>query len=488
MMSCKGPSGVRIRGAVWTLASLTVLFGAAMLVTALVALWDHGGRAAVFALTGLIVATGGALVAWLTGPAPDHLGHREGFLIVTAAWMLLSLIGATPFWLLGVCHGFVDGVFEAASGLTTTGATVLSGLDRLPPSILFWRSMLQWLGGIGVIVLVVAVMPFLGAGGMQLLRAEVPGPVKDKLTTRVSETAKALWALYLGLTAACAVAYGWAGMDWFDAVNHAMSTVSTGGFSTHDASVGWFGSPLVQMLAVVFMFIAGVNFALHFAAMRRGVSLRLYLMDEEFQFWLAGLAFVVVLVGFALAALGERDWEAAVFTVVSIATTTGFTVSDYAQWPPGAVALLMMVMLVGGCAGSTSGGMKVVRVLLLLRHARRELLLLVHPRAVMHVKIGHRALTPALSQSLWGFVILYLASFFVVGAMVAFSGVDLVTAFSASAACISNTGPGLGAAGPAHTYASLPDAAKAVLALAMILGRLEVYTFLILLMPQFWRR
>ena len=483
-----GHSGVRIRGVAWTLAWLAALFGLAMLLTALVALEDHGGHAAVFAWTGLAVVAAGMLAARLAGPAPGHLGHREAFLIVTAAWLLLSFIGAIPFWLLGVCHGFVDGVFEAASGLTTTGATVLTGLDGMPPSILFWRSMLQWLGGIGVIVLVVAVMPFLGAGGMQLLRAEVPGPVKDKLTTRVSETAKALWVLYLGLTAACALAYGWAGMGWFDAVNHAMCTVSTGGFSTHDASFGWFHSPMLHALATFFMFVAGVNFALHFAAMRRGVSLAMYLADEEFRFWLAGLALMATVAGLGLAAHGEGDWDAAVFSVVSIATTTGFTVGDYAQWPPGPVALLLLLMLVGGCAGSTSGGMKVVRFLLLLRHARRELLRLVHPRSVMHVKIGHRALTPGLSQSLWGFAILYLASFFVVGAMVAWSGVDLLTALSASAACISNTGPGLGAVGPAHNYAGLPDAAKAVLALAMILGRLEIYTFLILLVPEFWRR
>jgi len=481
-------SGVRIRGAVWTLAWLAALFGLAMLATAAMALWDHGDHAIMFALTGLAVVATGAFTAWMVGPAPAEMGHREAFLVVTAAWLLLSLVGAVPFWLLGVCDGFVDGVFEAASGLTTTGATVLSGLDDMPPSILFWRSMLQWLGGIGVIVLVVAVMPFLGAGGMQLLRAEVPGPVKDKLTTRVSETAKVLWVLYLGLTTVCALAYRWAGMGWFDAVNHAMCTVSTGGFSTHDASFGYFHAPALHALATFFMFVAGVNFALHFAAMRKGLSPRLYLADEEFRFWLAGLAALTALIGLTLVWQGVSGWGAVVFSTVSIATTTGFTVEDYAGWPAGTVMLMLLLMLVGGCAGSTSGGMKVVRLLLLLRHARRELLRLVHPHAVMHVKIGHRGLSAAMSQSLWGFGILYLASVFVVAAMVAWSGVDVLTALSAAAACISNTGPGLGAVGPAHNYAGLPEAAKAVLALAMILGRLEIYTVLILLVPDFWRR
>jgi len=469
---------------------LSVLFGSSMVITAGVAVYYHTGHALQFIACGGVVMLSGILVVAVSGPAPSHLGHRDGFLIVALAWILLSLLGAIPFWVMGICHSFVDGAFETVSGLTTTGATVLSGLDHMPPAILFWRSMLQWLGGIGIIVLVVAVMPFLGAGGMQLLRAEVPGPVKDKLTTRVSETAKALWAIYLGITLLCTLAYGWAGMGWFDAVNHAMCTVSTGGFSTHDASFGYYGNPALHILAIFFMFVSGVNFALHFAAVRRGVSLKLYLADDEFKFYLGGLFFLALFIGL-LVVPGTSDgssWDEVVFSVVSVATTTGFTVGDYSTWPPGPILLMLLIMLVGACAGSTSGGMKVVRLLLLFRHARRELRRLVHPHGIMHVKIESRPLKSSVAQSLWGFSILYMVSFFAIAIMVALTGVDILTSLSASAACLSDTGPGFGAVGPAHNYELLPAAAKGVLMFGMILGRLEIYTFFILLTPEFWQK
>ncbi len=469
---------------------LSVLFGSSMVITAGVAVYYHTGHALQFTVPGGMVMLAGTIVALVSGPAPSHLGHRDGFLIVALAWILLSLLGAAPFWVMGICHSFVDGVFETVSGLTTTGATVLSGLDHMPPSILFWRSMLQWLGGIGIIVLVVAVMPFLGTGGMQLLRAEVPGPVKDKLTTRVSETAKALWAIYLGITLLCTLAYGWAGMGWFDAVNHAMCTVSTGGFSTHDASFGYYGKPALHILAIFFMFVSGVNFALHFAAVRRGVSLKLYLADDEFRFYLGGLFFLALFIGL-LVVPGTADgssWDEVVFSVVSVATTTGFTVGDYSTWPPGPILVMLLIMLVGACAGSTSGGMKVVRLLLLFRHARRELRRLVHPHGIMHVKIENRPLKSSVAQSLWGFSVLYIVSFFAIAIMVALTGVDILTSLSASAACLSDTGPGFGAVGPAHNYELLPAAAKSVLMFGMILGRLEIYTFFVLLTPEFWQK
>jgi len=480
---------MHLKGVVWTLAMLSVLFGSSMAVTAVVSIYYQTGHAMQFVACGGMVMLTGIIVVLVSKPAPSHLGHRDGFLIVTLAWMLLPLFGAVPFWVTGVSHSFVDGIFESVSGLTTTGATVLSGLDHMPPAILFWRSMLQWLGGIGIIVLVVAVMPFLGTGGMQLLRAEVPGPVKDKLTTRVSETAKVLWALYLGITVLCTLAYGWAGMSWFDAVNHAMCTVSTGGFSTHDASFGYYGEPVLHVLAVFFMFASGVNFALHFAAMRRGLSLRLYLADDEFRFYLGGLFFLALFIGLLVVPGDDgSSWDEVVFSIVSIATTTGFTVSDYSTWPPGPILIILLIMLIGACAGSTSGGMKAVRLLLLFRHARRELRRLVHPHGVIHVKIGNRALTSNLAQSLWGFAFLYLMSFFVIAILVALTGVDVFTSLSASAACLSDTGPGFGAVGPAHNYELLPAAAKAVLMFGMILGRLEIYTFFLLLVPEFWRK
>ncbi len=481
---------MHLKGVVWTLAMLSVLFGGSMVATSMVAIYYQTGHAMQFIACGGFVMFVGIIVGAVSRPVPSHLGHRDGFLIVTLAWILLSLFGAMPFWATGVCHSFVDGIFESASGLTTTGATILSGLDHMPPAILFWRSMLQWLGGIGIIVLVVAVMPFLGTGGMQLLRAEVPGPIKDKLTTRVSETAKVLWALYLGITVLCALSYGWAGMSWFDAVNHAMSTVSTGGFSTHDASFGYYASPTLHILAIFFMFASGVNFSLHFAAMRRGLSLRLYFADDEFKFYLAGLFFLVLFLGLLVipSAKDGSSWDEVVFSVVSIATTTGFTVGDYSTWPPAPILMILLIMLVGACAGSTSGGMKIVRLLFLIRHARRELRRLVHPHGIMHVKIGDRALQPGVEQSLWGFTILYLASLFIIAVLVALTGVDVLTSLSASAACLSDTGPGFGAVGPAHNYELLPAAAKMILMFGMILGRLEIYTFFILLVPEFWRK
>lgn len=467
---------------------LSVLFGTGMAVTAGVAIYYQTGHTMQFIGSGGTIIFIGVILMLMTRPAPAHLNHRDGFLIVTLAWIFLSLFGAVPFWITGVAHSFVDALFESVSGLTTTGATILSGLDHMGPSILFWRSIQQWLGGIGIVVLVVAVIPFLGAGGMQLLRAEVPGPVKDKLTSRVSETAKVLWALYLGITVLCTLAYWWAGMGLFDAVNHAMCTVSTGGFSTHDASFGYYGKPVLHLLAVLFMFISGINFALHFAAMRRGISIRLYLADNEFKFYLTGLFLLVLFIGILVVPNTDNSWDEVVFSVVSIATTTGFTINDYSTWPSGPVLILLLMMLVGACAGSTSGGMKTIRLLLLFRYAQRELRRLVHPHAVMHVKFGDRSLESSVAQSLWGFAILYLMSFFVIAILVALTGVDVLTSLSASAACLSNTGPGFGAVGPAHNYESLPAAAKMVLMSGMILGRLEIYTFFVLLIPEFWRK
>jgi len=479
---------VHLKGVVWTLGILAALFGAAMMLPALVALYYHTDEAPHFVLAGSIVGLLGLAMMRLTGPAPKQLGHRDGFLIVAMAWAVLSMFGAVPFWTTGICDSVIDGLFESTSGLTTTGATILTGLDTIPHSILFWRSMLQWFGGMGIIVLAVAVMPLLSSGGMQLFRAEVPGPVKDKLTARVAETARVLWYLYLGMTAACSLAYWWAGMSGFDAVNHAMCTISTGGFSTHDASFGYYSLPRLHWLAAIFMFLAGVNFTLHFAAIRRGLSLRIYMADDEFRTYLMWLAVFICVIGLVSISPGGDGWDAVVFNTISIATTTGFTVSDYSLWPSGAGLLLLMVMLTGACAGSTSGGVKIVRVLLLSRQGMRELRRLIHPHAIFYVKLGKRSVNNNITQALWGFTVLFGACFAVIAMLVALSGVDMMTAVTASAACISDTGPGFGAVGPASNYAVLPDAAKGVLMFGMVLGRLEIFTFFVLLVPEFWRK
>ncbi len=482
---------MHLGGVAWTLGVLAALFGAGMMAPALVALADGGGLAWRFVEAGLIACLAGLALMRAGGGAPAQLGHRDGFLIVALAWVLLSALGALPFLTAGVIASPVDALFESASGLTTTGATVLTGLDHLPRAILFWRSMQEWLGGMGLIVLAVAVMPLLGIGGMQLFKAETPGPVKDKLTARVTETAKVLWYLYVAMTAVCALAYRLGGMGLFDAVNHAMCTVAIGGFSTHDASFGWFAGTHLRLIAALFMFLAGINFTLHFAALSGGFSPRslfIYLRDDEFRAYARWCGALLLLMLMVVVGAGAGSWDEVVFNTISIATTTGFAVSDYATWPAGTMMLFVMAMFIGACAGSTGGGMKVVRVLLLFRQGAREIRRLIHPHAVSPVKVGDQAVDASVTQTVWGFAVLFVAGFVLIATLVAFSGVDPVTAASAAAACITNTGPGFGEVGPASTYAGLPAAAKGILVFGMILGRLEVFTFLVLLTPGFWRK
>jgi len=476
------------RGIIWTLGMLAVFFGISMIIPVFVAIYYQGGHAMQFVMAGMMVVLLGVLAMQWGGSAPDRLSHKDGFLIVALAWIMLSTLGAVPFLTMGVCDSLIDALFESTSGLTTTGATVLTGLDRLPPSILFWRSMQEWLGGMGIIVLAVAIMPMLGVGGMQLFKAEAPGPVKDKITARVTETAKVLWYLYLGMTLIAALALWLAGMTPFDAINHAMCTVAIGGFSTHDASIGYFDSDLIRLLMVMFMLMAGVNFTLHFTSLRRSFSPMVYFRDDEFQAYVKWFAFLILVVG-GIAVLSGGDGPVdALFNVVAVATTTGFAVSDYAQWPPAANLLMLMSMFVGACAGSTGGGMKVVRILLLFRQGTREIRRLIHPQGVIQVKLGGQNLSPSLASALWGFFALYLVSFVVIAVLVALTGVDMVTALSAAAACLTNTGPGFGEVGPASNFAGIPAAGKVVLMGAMILGRLEIYSFIVLLVPEFWRR
>jgi len=476
------------RGVIWTLGVLTALFGVGMLLPAVVSLHYSTGHAGHFLLAGSLVSLLGLSMMRAIGDTPGQLNHKDGFLIVALAWVFLSMLGAVPFWTTGVCDSVIDGLFESTSGLTTTGAPLLTNLDQQPPSILFWRSMQEWLGGMGIIVLAVAVMPLLGVGGMQLFRAETPGPVKDKLTARVTETAKALWYIYLGMTVVAAIALWLAGMSLFDAVNHAMCTIAIGGFSTHDASIGYYDSTLIRTLIVIFMLLAGINFTLHFAALKRGFSPTTYFQDDEFRTYIKWVSMLIVLIGILALTSGKGSWDEVLFNTVSIATTTGFAVSDYALWPPGTTMLLLAAMFVGACAGSTGGGIKVVRVLLLFRQGMRELYRLIHPHAVARIKIGRQSVSEPVVQALWGFFVLYIVCYAVISILLAFTGVDIATTLTAAAACLTNTGPGFGEVGPAANYASLPEAGKAVLMFGMILGRLEVFTFFVMLIPEFWRR
>lgn len=421
-----------------------------------------------------------------------ELRLRDGFVVVVLFWTVLGLTGSIPLMMSDVPHlNFTDAVFESMSGLTTTGATVMVGIDSLPPSILFYRQELQWLGGMGIIVLAVAILPILGIGGMQLYRAETPGPLKDsKLTPRITETAKALWYIYLTLTVTCAIAYWIAGMSIFDAVCHSFSTVSIGGFSTHDASIGHFENAAIEVIAVVFMMISGVNFTLHFHAWRHS-SLKPYLYDSEFKSYLNILLVIfIVCVAYLVEENFYEDISDAVlkslFQTVSIATTTGFTTTAYQGWPSFLPVLLLFASFVGACAGSTGGGIKVIRFLLLFRQGMREVKRLVHPNAIIPIKLDQKPVQERVINAVWGFFATYVATFtFLMLALMA-SGLDQVTAFSAMAACMNNLGPGLGSVS-AH-YGDINDVAKWVLCVAMLLGRLEIFTLLVLFTPAFWRK
>jgi len=433
-------------------------------------------------------------VCWL--PVRQHrsdLRIRDGFVVVVMFWTVLALFGALPFLLSEQPSiSITDSIFESMSGLTTTGATVISGLDDLPRSILYYRQQLQWLGGMGIIVLAVAVLPMLGIGGMQLYRAETPGPMKDnKLTPRITETAKALWYIYLTLTIACGLAYWAAGMTGFDALAHAFSTVAIGGFSTHDLSMGYFNDqPLIEIVAIIFMFLSGVNFALHFLAWRSRTS-KFYFADTEFK------VYAVILLLASLVTAAYLYWTATfdsagqaiirgVFQTVSIGTTAGFTVAEYHTWPGFLPIMLLMLSFIGGCAGSTGGGMKVIRVVMLMKQGAREILRLVHPSAQIPVKVGSKALSDRVIEAVWGFFSLYVVCFCVMSLIMVATGLDFVTAFSAIAACMNNLGPGLGDVG--LNYTSVNDVGKWVLCFAMLLGRLEIFTLLVLLTPAFWRK
>ncbi len=473
------------------LGILLSLFSTTMLAPMLVSfLYDDGAWSAFFDAFLLILCTG-LLCLLPVWRVRKQLRLRDGFMVVVLFWGALGVVGGLPLYLAEALDlSASQAIFESLSGLTTTGATVIIGLDWLPESVLFYRQMLQWLGGMGIIVLAVAILPMLGIGGMQLYRAETPGPHKDaKMTPRIAETAKALWYIYFGLTIACALAYWAAGMTPFDAVGHSFSTVAIGGFSTHDASLGYFDSTAIEMIAVVFMLVSGVNFALHFMAVR-SLSLRPYRQDSEFH------AYALLMFGVGVLTIGylllthtfgfSEAFTKGLFHVVSIGTTTGFTTSEYFNWPGFLPVLLLFASFVGGCAGSTGGGMKVIRFLLLAKQGVRELKRLLHPSARVFVKVGRNPLPDKIIDAVWGFFATYVAVFSVMLLVLMAAGLDQVTAFSAVAACMNNLGPGLGDVG--SNYSGLSDFPLWVLSFAMLLGRLEIFTLLVLFTPMFWEK
>jgi trk system potassium uptake protein TrkH len=482
---------VRIQVIQKILGLLLSIFSLALLPPLIIAHWTGDGARSAFATAIAVIFIAGAALWFPVRKVTRDMKLRDGFIVVVLFWVVLGTSGAIPFLLVeGLNISLADAIFESLSGLTTTGATVITGLDNLPPSILFYRQLLQWLGGMGIIVLAVAILPILGVGGMQLYRAETPGPMKDaKLTPRITETAKALWYIYLGLTVACGLAYFLAGMSLFDAISHSFSTVAIGGFSTHDLSLGYFDDAVIETIAVVFMFLAGINFSLHFLAWRYR-NLKPYLFDSEFKMYAAVTAVVCLTCTFGLAlTLYEGDWAQSlrlgVFHAVSIGTTTGFTTTEFQSWPGFLPLLLLFASFVGACAGSTGGGIKVVRILLLYKQGRREIHRLIHPNAIITIKMGGRPVNSRVVDAVWGFFATYVAVFAILMLSVMATGLDQVTAFSAVAACLNNLGPGFGDVA-AH-YGSIPDTTKYILGFAMILGRLEIFTLLVLLTPAFWQ-
>lgn len=471
---------------------LLILFSTVMLPAIVTSFVAQDGALVPFLETWAITL-GAGLLLWLpVARVQRELRVHDGFVIVTLFWTLLALFGCLPLLLAGITPTWADAYFEAMSGLTTTGSSVITGLDSLPPSINLWRGLLQFLGGMGIVVLAVAILPLLGVGGMQLYKAETPGPMKEnKLTPRIRETAKALWFIYLGLTVACFLALWAAGMTLFDAVIHAFSALSTGGFSSHDASIAYFNSPLIEMILVLFMFLGGANFALHFMAWHRRDA-GLYFQDSEFRTYfliLAGATFLVTLYLVETNVYAEplQALRFALFQVVTMATTTGYMSADFGAWPGVLGALLMLISFCAGSAGSTSGGIKVVRAVLMFKQGVCEIKRLIHPSAIVPLKLAGKSVPERTVAAVSAFFTAYLALYGLIGLAVATLGVDLVTAFSAAAAAINNTGPGLGAVGPAANFAALPEGAKWVLSFAMLAGRLELFTLLVLFTPAFWR-
>ncbi len=481
---------MRIRRVLGLVGLIVFFMGASMLVSMLVGWFYHDGSAFDFLLSAFItMACGAALFIQNRGSRAIDLSLKDGFGIVGFSWLGACLVGALPFLISGSIPDFSMAFFESASGLTTTGSTILSDIEALPKGILFWRSFLHWLGGMGIIVLSVAILPYLGLGGMQLYKAESPGPTKDKLQPRIQQTAKLLWGVYLLVTGACLLFLLLAGMNWFDAACHTFGTVATGGFSTYNDSIAHYHSPLIEYIIIFFMLICGISFALHYRALSG--QARSYLKTSELRFYLSLVLCATLII--YVSRVGERlpleqDIRECLFQVVSIITTTGYGTADFELWKPIAQIVLLGLMLVGGCAGSTGGGLKVVRIMLLGKYLKNILKQQLHPSGVFVIKLDGAIVKREVLQNILGFFMISAFIIIVATFLLAAVDVDLLTSFSASLACLSNIGPGLGDVGPTDNFGTIPTLGIWVLSLCMIMGRLEVFSLLILFLPQTWRR
>jgi trk system potassium uptake protein TrkH len=480
---------MNIRIVVNLLGRGSLFFAVAMVAPLAISFYSHEDD--FFSLViGFLVCLGVGLFLMILSYKPGgELRHREGFLFVTLAWSLAGLLGAVPFRISGYFPTYIDALFETVSGFTTTGASVLTQVEILPHGLLMWRSLIQWFGGMGIIVLTIAILPYLGVGGMQIFRAESPGPTMDKLKPRITETAKLLWGIYVGITFLEIVLLYAGGMNGFDACCHSFTTMATGGFSPKTASIAAYNSAYIDVVITVFMLIAGANFALHYAALNGNI--KRYFKSQEFRWYISIFILGCVFILWVTKDFYHSFLEAlryVTFQTSSILTTTGFATYDFAKWPVAAQSMLLFLMIIGGCAGSTGGGMKVMRLGILIKYAHREILKLVHPHAVVAIKWDKTPVSAEILQAVVGFSIFYAILFVIASLVMAMLGLDFTSSVSSVIACMSNIGPGLGSVGPNANYAHIPLVGKALLTFCMLVGRLEIYSVLVVLSPVFWRR
>ena len=473
------------------LGFLLLLTGLLMLTGIPFSVYYHDKDISVILFSGLGTSLFGFLLWYFSKKGLiKEVSKREGYLVVTLGWFLMSFFGALPFYFSGYIPSFTDAFFETVSGFTTTGASILKDIEIVPHGLLFWRSMTHWIGGMGIIVLSIAILPLLGIGGMQLYQAEVAGPSKDKLHPRVQETAKRLWAIYVLLTLAEVILLLFGGMNLFDALCHSFGTLASGGFSTKNQSIAYYHSPFIEYVIIIFMFIAGTNFSLHYLALKGKVFN--YFEDSEFKFYLSFIVFAVIASSLYLVIHNGKSIESSfrdtAFSIISVLSSTGFVTVDYERWAPFFSEIFLVLLLFGACAGSTSGGVKMVRYQLLLKNSLLELKRLVHPNAVILVRQNRKAVQPDIIAKVGAFVLLYFFIFGISSILLTILGMNLISSMGAVAACLANIGPGLDTTGPATNFSSVPLIGKWLLSFVMLLGRLEIFTILILFSPSFWKK
>lgn len=480
---------MNLRAVLHIIADLIVFEGLSLLLPVVVALIYGDGDARAILVSSVICLISGGLLAMATRNQSE-LKLREGFAIVVFGWTALTFFGALPFVVSGAIPSFTDAFFETMSGFSTTGATILRDIEAMPHGLLFWRSMTHWLGGMGIVVLSLAILPLLGVGGMQLYKAEVPGPTKDRLSPRIAETAKILWGVYLLLSAVETGLLMLGGMSLFDALCHTFGSMATGGFSTKNASIAHYNSLYIEWVLILFMFLAGTNFSLHYRFLRGKRDA--YHKDREFRFYfiftLACILLVAFIVFFSRATGVGASLQSAAFQVVSIITTTGFASDDFELWNPAGQLIMIFLMFIGGCAGSTGGSIKIIRIMLVLKHGITEVKKLLHPNAFIPVRLGGRVVPADVVTNILAFFIIYILIFVAGSVCMALLGLDTVSAFSSVAATLGNVGPGLGMVGPMDNYAQVPQLGKWLLSLLMLLGRLELYTVIVIFIPDFWKK